>query len=97
MKILVQPGGPDRRVPWPPLTRPPRYFPQGKPTQVELDHYIQRRLNDGDLVTIDAPPAAPEAAAQPTAPTAAAEDPGAKPRSTIDTAAARSAADKKGD
>jgi hypothetical protein len=61
MKIWVQPGGEDRRVPWPPLTRPPRYFPQGTPTAIELDQYIQRRLDQGDLVKVDAP-AAPNAA-----------------------------------
>lgn len=71
MKILVQPGGPDRRVPWPPLTRPPRYFPQGKPTEVELDGYIQRRLNDGDLIQVE--PASPAPAPKP-APAAATKE-----------------------
>jgi hypothetical protein len=93
MKILVQPGGPDRRVPWPPLTRPPRYFPQGTPTAVELTPYIQKRLDDGDLVKVEAAAATPA----PAAPAPAGEDAAAKLRATIDTSAARSAADKKGD
>lgn len=67
MKIWVQPGGDDRRVPWPSPspTKAPRYFPMGVPTAVELDHYIQRRLDDGDLVQVEAPPA--PAAAKPAA------------------------------
>lgn len=84
MKILVQPGGPDRRVPWPPLVRnAPRYFPQGKPQSVECDDYILRRLADGDLVEIKpdaaaavAPAAAP--AAKPTPAPVAPPAPAAK-------------------
>ena len=53
MKILVQPGGEDRRVPMPPPRQnPPRYFPQGEATEVELTHYVQRRLDCGDLVEV---------------------------------------------
>ena len=50
MKILVKPAGADRRVPRPPLLKTPRYFAHDEATQVELDHYIQRRLDCGDLV-----------------------------------------------
>jgi hypothetical protein len=79
MKILVQPSGPDRRVPWPPQVRnAPRYFPQGAPQSVELDDYIQRRLADGDLVEVKpdaavavAPTTAPAAKAAPAAAPAA--------------------------
>lgn len=69
MKILVQPGGDDRRVPWPPLTRPPRYFPQGVPTAVELDGYIQRRLDCGDLVKVEPSAPAKSSSAAPAAAT----------------------------
>ena len=63
MRILVKPSGEDRRVPMPPRTTPPRYF-GADPAEVELDQYIQRRLDDGDLVqvkssTVPAPTPAP--------------------------------------
>lgn len=57
MKVFVKPGGPDRRVPWPTGDgRLRRYFPNdpaAPSSQVELSDYIQRRLNDGDLVQTD--------------------------------------------
>lgn len=73
MKILVKPGAPDRLVPKPPRVagKPPRYFEQEVATQAELDGYIQRRLDCGDLVRAEAAPApgrsAPPPAAQPKA------------------------------
>lgn len=54
MKIWVMPGAADRTVPHPAGGR--RYFPQGVPTEIEQDDYIQRRLDDGDLI-LTAPPA----------------------------------------
>lgn len=62
-KILVQPGE-GRRVPMPPRRTPPLYFP-ADPVEVELDYYVQRRLDCGDLVAVKTPaakPASPAAA-----------------------------------
>lgn len=49
-RITVQPGGPDRRVPVENLRG--TYFEQGVPREVHLTPYIQRRLDDGDLVVV---------------------------------------------
>ncbi len=73
-KVTVQPGGPDRRVPVEPLRNPPTYFEQGVSVTVERTRYIEQRLADGDLVEVEAKPAAspnPAPAPEPPAPPAA--------------------------
>lgn len=57
MKIWVKPGGTDRLVPRPEGGR--TYFPQGVATPVELDIYIHRRLDDGDLIEVPPPATIP--------------------------------------
>ena len=54
IKIWVKPGGEDRLVPWPPIAG--RRFPHDCAVEVYRDdHYIARRLADGDLVEAEAP------------------------------------------
>ncbi len=50
-RIHVQPSDIDRRVPT--NRTPGEYFPHGEATEVVLDRYIQRRLDDGDLIEVD--------------------------------------------
>jgi len=57
-RITVQPGGPDRRVPVENLRN--AYFEQGVPREVNLTEYVQRRLDDGDLVVVPAAAPAPK-------------------------------------
>lgn len=57
-RITVQPGGPDRRVPVENLRGV--YFEQDVPREVNHTPYIQRRLDDRDLVEVK-PKTAPAA------------------------------------
>lgn len=61
-RIWVQVGGDDRRVPR--EQRGSGYFEPGKPHNVRLTPFIQRRLDDKDLVKVDAPPEPAPAAAE---------------------------------
>lgn len=104
MKIWVQPGGDDRRVPMESSTiAKPRWFQHGVPTLVEQTRYVDERLRDGDLVKVQPPAEQPAAAEAPQGPgqseppTIDAQPSAAtqKLAAAVQASAARAAADKK--
>ena len=55
-RVFVKPGGPDRKVMLP--GRTVRFVPDAG-MEMDLDSYVQRAIDRGDLVVVPAAPAQP--------------------------------------